>query len=237
MRRLNRSIKPGFASSSYGGAVKSFLLPLLAVVIGLAALYTYFVIRRQPSTAAAAVIDPAIAALDEKSLQKLISQTEKRLRQLEEKQERLFPAGPVILVDSAANQISLVRNSKIEIQDKCSTGTGLELSDESGKRTWTFDTPRGYFKVIGKVTNPVWYRPDWAFIEEGTPIPKNREERAVANVLGEYAISFGNGFFIHGTLYTRLLGSSATHGCIRLGDDTLKKIYDIVQNGTPIWIY
>jgi len=109
--------------------------------------------------------------------------------------------------------------------------------DENRKRTWTFDTPRGYFRVAGKVANPVWIRPDWAFIEEGIPIPKNRQERAQANVLGDYAISFGNGYFIHGTLYTRLLGTSATHGCIRVGDDTLKKIYKAVRIGTPIWIY
>ena len=175
--------------------------------------------------------------MNEASLKKQISLTEDRIRQLDLKRERLFPAGLAILVDSAANRISLMRNSKIEIQDKCSTGTGFELVDESGKRTWTFDTPRGYFKVSGKVADPVWFRPDWSYVEEGSPIPKNRADRAQANVLGDYAIAFGNGFFIHGTLYTRLLGTSVTHGCIRVGDDTLAKIYKTVQIGTPIWIY
>ncbi len=175
--------------------------------------------------------------MDQNALRRQISLAGKRLRQLSTKNEHLFPSGSAILIDSAANQIYLLQGSKIVIQDKCSTGTGFELTDESGNRTWTFDTPRGYFKVIGKAEDPVWYRPDWAFIEEGEPIPKNHADRAVANVLGDYAIAFGDGYFIHGTLYTRMLGTSVTHGCVRVGDDTLKKIFNSVQTGTPIWIY
>ncbi len=182
-------------------------------------------------------IGSEIAAMDLNALRKQIAIMEKKLQELSKKTERLFPAGTAILIDSAVNQIYLAQGSKIVVKDRCSTGTGFELTDESGKRTWTFDTPRGYFKVVGKVKDPVWYRPDWAFIEEGEPIPKNRAERAVADVLGDYAISFGNGYFIHGTLYTRMLGTSVTHGCIRVADDTLQKIYNAVQIGSPIWIY
>ena len=114
---------------------------------------------------------------------------------------------------------------------------GIELTVGPGKRSWTFDTPRGHFRVLSKVTNPVWYRPDWSYIEEGEPIPKNRSNRAEANVLGDYALAFGNGFFIHGTLYTRLLGANVTHGCIRIDDDLLKKVYATAQPGTPVLIY
>jgi L,D-transpeptidase ErfK/SrfK len=236
MYGLSVSKHQEFSANIRGRITRSFLV-LLCVIMLFAILFLFGKFRQMPEATIIAAVDPAIAAMDEPTLRKQISLTEEKLRQLDDKSAQLFPSGLVILVDSAANQISLLRNSKIDIQDKCSTGTGFELSDESGKRTWTFDTPRGYFKVTGKVTNPVWIRPDWAFIEEGSPIPKNREERAVANVLGDYAIAFGNGFFIHGTLYTRLLGTSVTHGCIRLGDDTLKKIYQAVQVGTPIWIY
>ncbi len=182
-------------------------------------------------------IPAEIAGLDLASLQKQVSLTERRLQKLQERQGRLLPSGPVILIDSAANQISLMQGSKVIIKDKCSTGSGLELTDTGGHRTWTFDTPRGYFRVLSKTSNPVWYRPDWAFVEEGIPIPKDRASRAVPDVLGAYAIAFGDGYFLHGTLYTRTLGSSVTHGCIRLDDETLKKIYQTAQPGTPIWIY
>ena len=236
MQSLAASKHQGFLSHINRRTAR-FLFALLCALILLAVFFLFVKFRQEPEKAAAAFNDPTVAAMNAAALLKQTAMAEEKLRRLDGERAHLFPADPAILVDSAANQISLIRNSRVEIQDKCSTGTGFELSDGSGKRTWTFDTPRGYFRVTGKVANPVWIRPDWAFIEEGKPIPKSRQERMQANVLGDYAISFGNGYFIHGTLYTRLLGTSVTHGCIRVGDDTLKKIYKAVQIGTPIWIY
>lgn len=207
----------------------SAVLVALAIVVWL--------IVRQPAEEAGVPITPAIAGLDLKSLRKEVSMAERRVQKLQERQSKLFPAGPSIIVDSAENQIYLFRGSQVVVKDKCSTGSGLELTDTGGNRTWTFDTPRGYFKVLSKVSNPVWYRPDWAFVEEGVPIPKDRASRAVPDVLGDYAMAFGDGYFIHGTLYTRMLGSSVTHGCIRVDDESLKKIFQTAQPGTPVWIY
>ena len=224
------------SSYKHGRILKPFSIVFCACIL-VATFFLFRQFRQIPEATAVAAVDPAVAAMDESTLRKQISLTENKLHQLETRIARLFPFDPVILVDSAANQIFLIRNSKIEIQDKCSTGTGFELRDEGGNRTWTFDTPRGYFRVTGKVANPVWIRPDWSFIEEGSPIPQNRNDRVQANVLGDYAIAFGNGYFIHGTLYTRMLGTSVTHGCIRVGDDTLKKIYNAVRVGTAIWVY
>ena len=171
------------------------------------------------------------------SLQAKARALENKVRRLEATRDHLYPSGPIILVDTAKSHLSLVSGSRVIAEGTCSTGNGMELTDASGKRSWTFDSPRGHFHVLSKVTNPVWYRPDWSYIEEGEPIPKNRSNRAEANVLGDYALAFGNGFFIHGTLYTRLLGANVTHGCIRIDDDLLKKVYATAQPGTPIWIY
>jgi L,D-transpeptidase YbiS len=171
------------------------------------------------------------------SLQKQVRALEDRVRKLETAAGRQLPGGPVILVDTAQSRISLVLGSKVVAQGACSTGSGMELKDSAGKRTWTFDTPRGHFRVLGKVENPVWFRPDWSYIEEGEPIPRDVSKRATPNVLGDYAIAFGNGYYIHGTLYTRLLGANVTHGCIRVDDATLQKLYAAARPGTPIWIF
>jgi L,D-transpeptidase YbiS len=56
-------------------------------------------------------------------------------------------------------------------------------------------------------------------------------------VLGDYALAFGNGYFIHGTLYKRLLGRNVTHGCIRVGDEDLETIYKLSRLGTKIYIF
>ena len=195
----------------------------------------YFMTR--PKEDPPAVLPPEVAKLDLKDLRTQVGALQGKVRKLAERRNRLFPPGPVILVDTAVNQIYMVRGPRVLVQDKCSTGSGLELTDTGGNRSWTFETPRGYFRVLGKVTDPVWIRPDWAFIEEGEAIPKDRAKREVPDVLGDYALAFGDGYFIHGTLYTRMLGSSVTHGCIRVDDESLKKIYQTAQHGTPIWIY
>ncbi len=174
---------------------------------------------------------------DINSLRTQARNLENKVQKLEWSMSRQYPGGPVIMVDTSQSRITLMLGSRVIVQGTCSTGNGMELTDAAGKRSWTFDTPRGYFRVVGKVANPVWMRPDWSFIEEGEPIPKDPAKRAMANVLGDYAIAFGDGFFIHGTLYTRLLGANVTHGCIRVDDNTLKKLYMAAQPGTPIWIY
>jgi L,D-transpeptidase ErfK/SrfK len=204
---------------------------LALILVGLLLMAT------RPAPGSHTAIPPDVAKLDLRTVRKQVGSLDSKVRNLSERRDRLFPPGPAILVDSAQNQISLLEGGKVIAQDKCSTGSGLALTETSGKRTWTFETPRGYFPALSKVTNPVWVRPDWAFVEEGAAIPKDRASRAVSNVLGDYAIAFGDGYFIHGTLYTRMLGTNVTHGCIRVDDDTLEKLYRTARHGTPIWIY
>ena len=84
---------------------------------------------------------------------------------------------------------------------------------------------------------PVWRKPDWAFVEESQPIPRNPADRLDYGTLGEYALYFGDGFMIHGTLYERLLGRAVSHGCIRVGRDNLRKVWANARIGTQIFIY
>lgn len=148
------------------------------------------------------------------------------------------PKGVYIVIDTAYNLIFLRKGSVTLTQATVSCGSGNVLEDPQGNRRWVFDTPRGEFAVQSKLRDPVWIKPDWAFIEEGKEIPsKFAEERYEEGVLGDYALGFGDGFFIHGTLYTRMLGRNVTHGCIRVGDEALKTIYKEALIGTKIYIY
>ena len=151
---------------------------------------------------------------------------------------QLMPAQPYILVDTARNHLYIKRGDRVMLDALASTGSGTIL-DKPGdsKGQWIFDTPRGEFTVQSRLTNPVWVKPDWAFIEEGLEVPKSQADRLEPGVLGEYALGFGKGYFIHGTLYTRLLGKNVTHGCIRLNDDDLKSVYRLAKVGTPIVIF
>ncbi len=151
--------------------------------------------------------------------------------------QALPPKGIHIVVDSAHNLLYLKKGSEVLRQAVISCGSGSILEEPGGKRKWIFDTPRGEFQVQSKLVDPTWVKPDWAFIEEGKEVPKNPEERLEPGVLGDFALGFGSGYFIHGTLYTRLLGRSVTHGCIRVGDDDLKAIFKVASIGTRIYIY
>lgn len=175
---------------------------------------------------------PAIVSVADKAL--LAKQ-----RQLWAKLDRQAPRGRYIVIDQTHNRLYVKEQDRTVIEAICSAGSGVVLKEaESGKgRTWVFDTPRGQFRVLSKINNPVWRKPDWAFVEEGKPIPKNPADRLEYGTLGEHALYFGNGFLIHGTLYERLLGRSVSHGCIRLGRDDLRKVFAAAAIGTPIYIY
>ena len=156
---------------------------------------------------------------------------------LQRKIGALAPKGVHIVIDSARNTLTLKKGKEILRTAMISCGSGTVLEEPGGKRTWVFDTPRGEYEVKSKLVNPTWVKPDWAFIEEGKEIPEKQQERLEDGVLGDYALGFGAGYFIHGTLYTRLLGRSVTHGCIRVGDEDLKTVYRAASIGTKIYIY
>ena len=170
--------------------------------------------------------------------EKDVAKAEKNVLQLEKRMSGLLPKGLYIVIDTAENRLYLKNGAQTVREAVVSCGSGVVLEEPGGKkRSWVFDTPRGEFSVKSKITNPYWVKPDWAFIEEGETIPKAMEDRIEAGTLGDYALGFGQGYFIHGTLYTRLLGRNVTHGCVRVGDEDLKAVFKAVPVGAKIYIY
>ncbi len=162
---------------------------------------------------------------------------EKANQQLERKLASLAPRTPYLIINTTDNHFVLRNARGVIRQGLCSTGSYIML--EAGKdQTWIFRTPRGVFRVQGKTEAPVWKKPDWAFVEEGLPVPPaGHPSRYEYGVLGEYALSIGNGYLIHGTLYKRFLGQPVTHGCVRLNDEDLKAVYTYLGTGSKVFIY
>jgi len=183
-------------------------------------------------------VGPDLRPLDaagERELKRLKGRAEsleKRLASLAPKATSTY-----LVIDTGRNLLFMYENGKEILRAICSTGSGRALVDPARKRRWTFDTPRGEFFVRAKHPNPVWIKPDWAFLEVGEPIPRKLAERLAPAELGAYAMDLGDGYLIHGTLYQRALGLSITHGCVRLGDKDLETVYDKVRIGTPVYIY
>ena len=166
-----------------------------------------------------------------------ISTLEQANRKLGEKIQSLSPDRAYIVVDTRTNRLYLRETDRIILDAMVSTGSGEILIGPRGQK-WVFDTPRGVFRVLRKVRHPVWTKPDWAFVEEGESIPPARSpQRVVEGYLGEYALYIGDGYMIHGTLYTRTLGKSVTHGCIRLDDEDLEAVYSAAEVGTKVYVY
>jgi L,D-transpeptidase ErfK/SrfK len=155
----------------------------------------------------------------------------------QKRQFRLQPGKPYIVIDRYCNRIYLRTTDSIMLEAMCSTGSGGILVDSATGRRWKFDTPGGVFTVDSKLENPWWRKPDWAYIEEDKPIPRNEDDRMDSEMMGNYAIGFGNGYFIHGTIYERLVGVAVTHGCVRMSAGDLRKLYDKVEIGTRVYIF
>lgn len=173
-----------------------------------------------------------------KGIRPELKNLERRLAKLQKMLGRMIPQSPYLIVDTSDNNFFLMKGDAVMRKGACSTGSYTLLKTENNKQQWIFKTPRGMFRIQNKVPNPVWRMPDWAFVEEGRPVPRgDSPERYEYGVLGDYALAIGDGYLIHGTLYQRFLGLAVTHGCVRLGDDDLKTVYKTLQTGSKVFIY
>ncbi|MBN1895093.1 L,D-transpeptidase [bacterium] len=163
---------------------------------------------------------------------------EKNIREARFRLSRMTPVNPFMIINTSENAFSIRKGRRLLYQGICSTGSYILLKTHDGEEMWIFKTPRGAFRIRNILTNPVWRMPDWAFVEEGLPVPPpDSPDRFEYGVLGDYAFDIGDGYLIHGTLYQRYLGLPVTHGCIRLGDKDLKNVYENLCVGSRVFIY
>ncbi len=115
-------------------------------------------------------------------------------------------------------------------------GDMIELSDA------TFIQVRG--TEIGRVNR--WgnyhpFNPGSELIFDGKIFipPLNSPQRRIPDALGPVKLMLGDGYLIHGThRYNRdSIGTAASHGCIRMRNDDVVTLRDLVSVGTPVHIY
>jgi lipoprotein-anchoring transpeptidase ErfK/SrfK len=95
-----------------------------------------------------------------------------------------------------------------------------------GQPGW--ETPTGKFKVIEMQKNPGWTHP---LTQKVVPPGRN-------NPLGERWIAFwtdGKNYIgFHGTPDRTSIGKAASHGCVRMYNEHVRELYQLVQPGTPV---
>jgi lipoprotein-anchoring transpeptidase ErfK/SrfK len=67
--------------------------------------------------------------------------------------------------------------------------------------------------------------------------PVDSKQRHYDKVLGKFRLEMGNGYGIHGTDEPGKLGQSVSHGCVRLGDADIEKLYQIANVHDTVIIY
>jgi L,D-transpeptidase catalytic domain/Putative peptidoglycan binding domain len=126
----------------------------------------------------------------------------------------------VLLVRIGENKLYLYEDGKIT--NEWTVATGLP----------EYATPTGIFEVTEKRYLPTWVNPapdTW-----GASMPAEIPP-GPGNPLGLRAINWSApAIRFHGTSATYSLGYNASHGCVRMSNDDVIQLYDMIDVGTPI---
>jgi lipoprotein-anchoring transpeptidase ErfK/SrfK len=113
-----------------------------------------------------------------------------------------------------------------------------------GRPGW--ETPVGQFEVIERVVNPVWKHP-----ATGQLVPAGPENPLGSRWIGFYRDCRGHRGFngraglavqgcastgFHGTPNRRSIGQAVSHGCVRLYDEQVRELFELVSMGTPVTV-
>ncbi len=129
------------------------------------------------------------------------------------KRLKLTPSNFEIFVDADENVMTLTLNERFF--KRYPVGTG-----EYGK------TPLGEFKIINKMVHPVWYSEDGIY-PYGHP----------KNILGTRWLGLDRrGYGLHGTAEPESIGKHETAGCVRMLNEDVEELFDLVIVGTLVTI-
>lgn len=113
-----------------------------------------------------------------------------------------------------------------------------------GRPGW--ETPVGHFSVIELAVNPTWEHP-----ATGRRIPPGASNPLGSRWIGFYRDCKGRVGFngtehlvvkgcvsagFHGTPQRDSVGRAVSHGCVRLLDEHVRELFDLVQLGTPVTV-
>jgi len=198
--------------------------------------------------------------------------------------------GTRIVVSTESRALWLMRDSVVLFD--APVAVGMEDSFTYKSKRYTFTTPLGRRKVLGKDTMPLWVPPEWHYYElateraltvvmlakgkrvtlsdstvlevrgndvgrvnqfgnfwaftPGSEIifdgkifvpPYGTRQRQVPDVLGTHKLVMGEGYLIHGTNLDTSIGDAVSHGCVRMYNEDVAQLYQLVPVGTPVFIY
>ena len=218
--------------------IRTLLIYLTILVVGLL-FFGYMILFAIPALQESTFVLPAMTTqvgIDEDGTSK--ASLEKEINKLQAKLDKCTPTEAYVVINTNDNHFYLYKNKQLVRDGLCSSGKNERLVSSDSTKEYIFHTPLGVHRVLGKYKNPVWAKPNWAFVEEGLPIPPpGHASRFESGTLGAYKLTLGDGYMIHGTIYKRFMGLNVTHGCVRLGDEDLEVVYTTMAVGSKVYIY
>ncbi|MBI3784086.1 MAG: L,D-transpeptidase family protein [Deltaproteobacteria bacterium] len=107
----------------------------------------------------------------------------------------------------------------------------------AGRENW--ETPAGQYTITGRRRDPTWRVPlsiQHEMKEKGETV-KTKVPPGPDNPLGKYWLQLSHGGIgIHGTNAPWTVGRYATHGCIRLREADIERLFNEIRNGTRVAI-
>jgi lipoprotein-anchoring transpeptidase ErfK/SrfK len=119
----------------------------------------------------------------------------------------------VVLVSLVDRQLAVIQDGEVIATFQVAVGADVTPS------------PTGEFKLVSRVENPTYYHP-------GVVIPAGKD-----NPLGTRWLGLSQkGYGIHGTNAPKSIGHAASHGCIRLRNRDVERLFTLVNVGDTVKI-
>jgi lipoprotein-anchoring transpeptidase ErfK/SrfK len=151
-----------------------------------------------------------------------------------------MPSPLQIIVDVPAQRLDLLTNEGETITSYPVSTSRFGLGNESG----SFRTPIGNFRIGEKIGEG---EPAWMIFQGRVPtgnlaLPGGEEDLILTRILWlggvdpENANTHERYIYFHGTNQESLIGTPASHGCIRLRNLDMIDLYNRVESGTTVKI-
>ena len=119
----------------------------------------------------------------------------------------------LVLVSIPDRKLAVLENGEVIARFDVSVGAAVSPS------------PRGEFEIVSRVANPTYYH-------EGVVIPAGKGNPVGTRWLGLNEKGYG----IHGTNAPSSIGRAASHGCIRLRNHDMEKLFTMLRVGDAVEI-
>jgi lipoprotein-anchoring transpeptidase ErfK/SrfK len=119
----------------------------------------------------------------------------------------------LVLVSIPDRKLAVLENGEVIARFDVAVGAAVSPS------------PRGEFEIISRVANPTYYH-------DGVAIPAGKGNPVGTRWLGLNQKGYG----IHGTNTPSSIGHAASHGCIRLRNRDMEKLFTMLHVGDAVEI-